>query len=129
MAAKYKAHSCHFDRLYFQPVPTHIKCIGGSVVECSPAIENMSRPRAARVRFPADAVLFHIDDSSDNDDYAGFRLPRSSAVREDERKRKRKRRRKWRMNMREKMRRGRGSVGFSQWDSVSRIQSVRFSQS
>ena len=63
------------------------------MVECSPAIEKMSRPRAARVRFPADAVLFHTDDN-DNDDDAGFPLPRSSAVREDERKRKRMRKRK-----------------------------------
>ena len=109
MVAKYKAHCCHFDRSWVQAVPTRIKCIGGSVVECSPAIENMSRPRAARVRFPADAVLFHIDDS-DNDDCAGSQLPRSSAAREDERKRKRKRRRKWRMNMKEKMRRGRGAT-------------------
>ena len=49
------------------------------MVECSPAIENMSRPRAARVRFPADAVLFlnDDDDDDDNDDDAGIRLPRS----------------------------------------------------
>ena len=32
--------------------------IGGSVVECSPAIPKGSRPRAARVRFPADASFF-----------------------------------------------------------------------
>ena len=110
MAAKYKAHSCHFDRMYIQPAPTHIKCIGGSVVECSPAIENMSRPRAARVRFPADAVLFHTDDN-DNDDDVGFRLPRSSAVMEEERKRKRMRRRKGRLYRRKKKRRGRGAAG------------------